>query len=110
LARIRRPDEVDQLREELVDRFGPPGRPVERLLALALLRLDAAASKVQAIHWEPPYLVLQAADQQGAEWLARRHGRRLRRVDDQHLYYPVDERDQSAERLLEIAKYLLRSA
>jgi len=49
LSRMERPEEVEGLRAELRDRFGPPPEEVERLLAGAALRLLGARLGVERI-------------------------------------------------------------
>ena len=43
IARIRTPEDADDMTDELIDRFGDPPRPVNNLIAVALLRGQAAA-------------------------------------------------------------------
>ena len=52
LARIRRPDRLEDFRQELRDRFGPLPETVEWLLRLAELRILAARWQVATIHLE----------------------------------------------------------
>ena len=49
LARCAEARDVDALREELRDRFGPPPPPVERLLQVARLRVEAAGRGLRAV-------------------------------------------------------------
>jgi transcription-repair coupling factor (superfamily II helicase) len=41
LAEVRSVEQIDEVRAELVDRYGPPPAPVENLLAVAILRVRA---------------------------------------------------------------------
>src|SRR5262249_11495337 len=52
LARLRRPERLEDFRQELRDRFGPLPEPVEWLVRLAELRLLAARWQVATIHLE----------------------------------------------------------
>jgi transcription-repair coupling factor (superfamily II helicase) len=49
IASAREVAEIEQLREELTDRFGPPPEPVEHLLAIARARIKLAAAGASAV-------------------------------------------------------------
>jgi transcription-repair coupling factor (superfamily II helicase) len=49
LVRCADGHDVEALREELRDRFGPPPPPVERLLKMALIRVAAAAKDIRSV-------------------------------------------------------------
>ena len=49
IARIRSEEDADDMTDELIDRFGDPPRPVNNLIAIALLRSKAAACGVADI-------------------------------------------------------------
>ena len=49
IARIRSEEEADDMTDELIDRFGDPPRPVNNLIAVALLRAAAARCGVTEI-------------------------------------------------------------
>jgi transcription-repair coupling factor (superfamily II helicase) len=108
LSRISMYDEVEALRKELVDRFGPPPPPVERLLALAELRLDAATWQVSGVRQESPYLVFAYTDRRRIEHLAKLRKNKLRVVDAKNAYLTVPEDWGTPERLLRLAKSVLR--
>src|SRR5262249_44718362 len=52
LSRLRRPDRLDDFRQELRDRFGSPPDAVEWLLRLAEVRMLAARWQIGSIHLE----------------------------------------------------------
>src|SRR5207249_7561267 len=54
LARVRRPDRVEEFRQELRDRYGPIPAPTEWMLRLAEIRLLAARWQLATVHLEPP--------------------------------------------------------
>ncbi len=49
IARIRAPEDADDMTDELIDRFGDPPRPVNNLISVALLRGQAAACSITEI-------------------------------------------------------------
>ncbi len=94
LARIRRPERLEDFRQELRDRFGPPPQAVEWLLRLAELRLLAARWHIASVHLEgppeggfgPTDLVLTYRSPRRMEKLSRESGGRLRVVDSESAY------------------------
>jgi transcription-repair coupling factor (superfamily II helicase) len=59
LGRAATPGEVAAIRAELIDRFGAPPAPVERLLEVALLRLTAEAAGIASLAREGHELVVR---------------------------------------------------
>jgi transcription-repair coupling factor (superfamily II helicase) len=108
LVRIADVRQIDEFRQELFDRFGPPPPPVVRLLELALLRIDAAIWQVSVIHIEEIYLVFRYENAARIAQLARLSGNRLRIVDGQNAYLTAGEAVNDAHRILELAKSVLR--
>jgi transcription-repair coupling factor (superfamily II helicase) len=87
LSRIADVREVDDLRSELQDRFGSLPDCVERLLALAELRIDASLWLVKSLRIEDRYLVLGYSNRSRIEHLAKMHEGKLRIVDQQNAYW-----------------------
>ncbi len=56
LAEIRMPEQVDEVRAELTDRYGTPPPPVENLLAVAILRAKAKAAGLTDINHQGSYV------------------------------------------------------
>ncbi|NLX56446.1 MAG: transcription-repair coupling factor [Planctomycetaceae bacterium] len=110
LAQITDVNQLHEYRQELVDRFGSPPAPVERLLELAELRIDAAIWQVSAIYVEDIYLVFRYENRARVEQLARLGGGRLRIVDKQHAYLPAEQAVADADQILHLAKSVLRPA
>ncbi|MER3418854.1 MAG: hypothetical protein C4343_07155, partial [Chloroflexota bacterium] len=54
-------EDLAALRAELVDRFGPIPRPVERLLEVVALRLAAEAAGIAAVGRDEGWLVIRFA-------------------------------------------------
>ncbi len=61
MSRVESFDQVQELRQELRDRFGELPKPVERLLALTELKMDAAVWTIQGIYVEDKFIVFKYA-------------------------------------------------
>ena len=109
LARVARREELQDLGTEMVDRFGPKPKPVDRLLALAELRIDASRWRISAIHLEPGYAVFTYRIRKRIEQLAADSGGRLRIVDDRSAYLPLEKGLSDPDALLEAIKSLLQA-
>jgi transcription-repair coupling factor (superfamily II helicase) len=59
LGRTAAGSEVDTIRAELVDRFGAPPAPVERLLEVARLRIAAEAAGIASLAREGSELIVR---------------------------------------------------
>lgn len=105
LSRVNDVGQLDELRQELVDRFGPVPPQVERLLQVAELRIDATLWSIKTIGLEDEFMVFAFGDRRRIEQLARRHGDRLRVLDGDRAYWPLGERPGD---LLELARSILR--
>ena len=108
LARVANRSELDDFREELVDRFGSLPPPVERLLTLAEMRIDAHHWRIQSIHLEDRYAVLRYASTRQIRQLAALSGDRLRVVDERSAYLPLPEEVREPDRILKHLKLLLQ--
>ncbi|MDA1177541.1 MAG: transcription-repair coupling factor [Planctomycetota bacterium] len=99
---------VEQLREEMRDRFGALPDPVLRLLTRAELKLDAACWSVTKVRWEAPFLLFTYRDSQRARQLGKLRGSRLRFVGHAELCCQLAN-DASSELLETTAKSLLQA-
>jgi len=108
LARVSNQRELEDLGVELVDRFGPPPPPVERLLWLAEMRIAAHWWQIGSIHVETPYVVFGYSSAQQIRQLSARIGGRLRVVDGQSAYLPLDKEVTQPEGILREIKSLLQ--
>ncbi|NIL98411.1 MAG: transcription-repair coupling factor [Planctomycetales bacterium] len=108
LARVTTDGDLEQLRAELADRFGPPPAVAERMLALAGLRIDAAVWAVHAITKERQFAVLTYTDRARIRQLAQSSGGVLRIVDDQAAYLPLASGRDDPDQIIQQVKSLLQ--
>jgi transcription-repair coupling factor (superfamily II helicase) len=116
LARVRKAERLDDFRQELRDRFGPPPEPVEGLLRLAELRLLAARWQIAMIQLEgnhehrlgPVDVVFHYRNGRKIHSLAARSSRRLRIVDDTRAYLRLEPAEMEPLALYGLLKDLLR--
>jgi transcription-repair coupling factor (superfamily II helicase) len=95
LARIAVEAELDDLRAELSDRFGPPPEAVDELIELARLRVWAHRRRIDQVHLEGKYAVLTYSDRKELEKLIERSGGQLRVADTRSAYLPLGVDDAS---------------
>jgi transcription-repair coupling factor (superfamily II helicase) len=109
LARVASQAELDDLKSELTDRFGPWPAEVEHLLTLAQLRIWAHLWQIRSIHLEPGYAVFTYAKRSRIEQLAVRSSKSLRIVDERTAYLPLGKELSSPEALMIAIKSLLQA-
>ena len=107
LARVASEAELDDFREELLDRFGHLPEVVSRLLRVMRLRILAGLRQISAMHLEDHYLVFTYTSRPAIERLAKANGRKLRVVDDKHAYYDVRSILHDQDQLLAAAEDVL---
>jgi transcription-repair coupling factor (superfamily II helicase) len=111
IAKLDSYPQIDEMRAELLDRFGSPPRPVERLLEVAELRLDAAIWQIGSLAAEREFMVLRYSNRTAIEKVKRSTKIPVRIVDDNRAYVPVNEEIQQVaggDGWLELAKSVLR--
>ena len=109
IGRLRSLNHLSDLRQEMIDRFGPLPRPAETLLLETEIRILAGAWKVDRIHVEAgQYIVLTYSDSARIEALARRHPGSVRIVDAKKAYVPLGDdpvkTPEIAQRLLSLLR------
>lgn len=110
LSRIRKRERIDDLRQELVDRFGPLPEAVEQLLQLQDLRILASRWEVATIHVENKDLVLGYRQRSKIDKLANLSQGRLRVVDAQSAYYRLrTESERQPTNMVQMLKLLLQN-
>lgn len=89
---------LQQLEEELRDRFGPVPAAAQRMLQLRELNLRALSWKIENIHLEDGYAVFRYRDRKLIKMLSFLHQGHLRVVDQHDAYWPLEaeERDGTA--------------
>ena len=108
LARITTIHQLSELREELLDRFGPLPDPVRRMFSVEELRIDAAVWQIAEVYRDGRFVVFRYTNRARAEQLARQHNGKLRLVDDQHAYLTISQGVTTPDALLETTKTVLR--
>jgi transcription-repair coupling factor (superfamily II helicase) len=108
LTRVSRFDELDDLRSELIDRFGEPPPPVERLMLLAELKMDAAVWQIGTISIEDQFVVFRYGSRQRIEQLAKLRPGQIRIVDERSAYLPIPKGFMTPSKLLELTKSVLQ--
>jgi transcription-repair coupling factor (superfamily II helicase) len=110
LARVAQQTELDELTSEFSDRFGPLPAEAERLLLLAQMRIWAHLWKISTIHLEDGFIVFDYSDRKQIELLVARSRKRLRVVDDQSAYLPINKGVANSAQVVEEIQGLLRPA
>lgn len=113
LTRINNVQQIADFRAELQDRFGMIPPPVDYLMQLTELKIDAAIWQIRAIHSDRQYLVFKYADRRRIEQLAKLNRPRLRIVDEQSAYATVETAREgtlaTSKAYFDMAKSLLRA-
>ncbi len=110
LARTLGDAEIEQLRQEFVDRFGPIPPPIQRLLTLAQLKTEATIWQIDDIHLEKPYMVFGYKDASRAKQLSKATGGLLRVVDQRSIYWTLPGTIKNDDQLVSATIELLRKA
>jgi transcription-repair coupling factor (superfamily II helicase) len=108
LARVRDAAKLDDFRQELRDRYGPPPEPTEWLLRTAELRLLAARWQIVNVHRIEKDIVLTYKSARLIRKLAERSDERFRVVDEKSAYYRLGPGDEEPLKLYGALTALLR--
>src|SRR5204863_9327873 len=109
LSRVGCFDQLAEFRTELVDRFGEPPEPVQRMLALTEVKIEAAVWQICSIHIENQYLVFKFTHRKRIEQLAKLTGGKLRVVDEQSAYLTLPKSPIAPVEVFALAKSVLRA-
>ena len=107
LTRVESYDQLAQLHEEMLDRFGPLPPPVSRLLVLSERRLDAAVWQVESVFLDDAFLVLKSSHGPRLAQLKNASKWPIRIVDEHSAYLRLTEEGRSPEHLLDLLKSIL---
>jgi transcription-repair coupling factor (superfamily II helicase) len=110
LARAGAPNEIEDLRAEMTDRYGPAPTEALRLFGLAELRLQCLRWRVDRLHLEPGFAVLSYQDRPTIERLARRTKPALRIADDRTAFWPIKAPPRDPDALRRLLQSMLQSA
>lgn len=108
LAKLEDFQQIHQLEEELVDRFGRVPQSVQQLLQLAEIRLEAAIWQLTSISLEDRFLRIQFVDRQRIEQLARNTNGALRIVDQKSAYMTIPAGINSDHSMIGFVKSVLQ--
>ncbi len=108
LSKVQEFDEIRELQQELLDRFGRLPREVTQLLDLAQLRLEAAIWQISSIVNEDGYLRFRFTTKSRIEQLARDTEVSLRIADEQTAYVTVPAAINNDELMIEFVKSVLQ--
>ncbi len=110
LAEAEREQDLEELRDELRDRFGPPPHVLDNLFALRRLRLRAAAHGVVKVSRQDRVLQLRCKERARLEAAIRGYREGLRPIDEHMLYVRMRDAGASDEHQLYFLLDLLRPA
>jgi transcription-repair coupling factor (superfamily II helicase) len=77
------------MRQELKDRFGESPTPVQRMLDIAELKMDATLWSIRSISIEDHFLCFLYTDARRIQQLSDKHQGQLRIIDRQTAYWPL---------------------
>ena len=107
LTRMERFDQVQEIAEELRDRFGKIPPPVKRLIEVAKLKLEAALWQIHLITMQNKYLTFKFRDRARITQLAKSRPI-IRIVDDETAMVTLKDGKIKPGKLLALAKSLLQ--
>jgi transcription-repair coupling factor (superfamily II helicase) len=108
VARLASIAEWEDLRAELVDRFGAWSPEVERVLLMARLRIWAHQWQIESIHLEDGFIVFGYTGSRQIAQLVKKSGGKLRVVDDKSAYLPIGKDLRNPQAILEAVQSLLQ--
>lgn len=105
--RVASVDQLQEMRQELVDRFGKLPGPAETLLALIELKIDAAVWQIAAVNLEDRYVVFHYTHSPRIQQLAKKSGGRLRVVDERCAYLPIPPDVKTPNQIMTLVRSIL---
>ncbi len=109
LARIETFQQLHEMQEEMIDRFGPLPDVVQDLFQRLELKLDAATWEISAVGCINDLLVFDYRNRARMQQLQSLKRSRLRITDEGKAFWPLEkEYEWTPDRLLKLAKKILR--
>lgn len=109
ISLVQDENQLEQLREEIRDRYGPLPEPVERLLEIRELQLLALKWQIDEIRLEDGYGVFGYRIPRKIHKLAKECALTLRVVDDRHAFLVLPRNTNLQTELLGILKSVLQT-
>ncbi|MDZ4684164.1 MAG: TRCF domain-containing protein, partial [Planctomycetaceae bacterium] len=110
VSSVKNADELEHLREEFRDRFGPLPPPVEMLLEIRELQIGALSWQIDDIHLEDDYLVLGYRNPRKMQKLAKISPLPVRIGDARVAYIPLPPRLNRTTQLIPLLKSVLQAS
>jgi transcription-repair coupling factor (superfamily II helicase) len=110
LARLRDARKLDDFRQELRDRYGPPPEAAEWLLRTTEIRLACVRWQVAGIHRNGKDLVFRYGNRKKAESLASQSGGRLKVIDETNAYLRLKPEEDTPEAMYRLLAKVLNPA
>lgn len=107
LTRLEQFDEIEELRTEMQDRFGPLPEPAQRLLELCELKLEAVVWQIEEIFLQDTYLGIRFGNLERFKQLSKLQPP-IRIVDDQTAFVTLKSVEIPPHKMLALVKSLLR--
>jgi len=104
LTRLDKFEQIEELKEELIDRFGPLPAPVKRLLSLSEVKLEAATWQIKSIYRQDKYLTCDRSRMAQLNKLRPM----IRIIDDQTAMVTLKSTVIKPEKMLALVKSLLQ--
>jgi len=108
LAKLDDFQQIHQLEEELLDRFGRLPKSVQQLLQLAEIRLEATIWQIQSISQEERFLRIEYRDRQRIEQLSRNTSGALRIADHKSAYMTLPANVKNDQSMVDFVKSVLQ--
>ena len=109
LTRIETFDQIEEFRQEMLDRFGPIPPEGKRLIELSALKLEATVWQIRSVFLEDKFLGMRYGNRGRIEQLAKLRKGIIRIVDDQTAYVQLKSTSIPPGKLLSLVKSILQS-
>ncbi len=107
LARIRDGNRLEDFRQELADRYGPPPEPVQWLLRTTEVRLLCSRWGIRSVHRDGKDLIFGYRNAKKANSLVAQSKGRLKVIDDTNVYLRLHPEDDEPRAMYELLKVCL---